>query len=64
MIVCSCNVITDHEVRGAVSAPDASGNMSQIYRELGRTPQCGHCKRTIKDIVRNACAESDGRCTL
>jgi bacterioferritin-associated ferredoxin len=51
MIICSCNVISDHEVRDAASVSEAPERMSDVYRRLGRTPQCGRCKRTIKDIV-------------
>jgi len=50
MIVCSCNVISDHEVRTA-AASNPSGGMSHVYRTLGRKPDCGRCKRTIKEIA-------------
>jgi bacterioferritin-associated ferredoxin len=55
MIVCSCNVISDHEVRDAASNPTTSGSMSRIYRTLGRKPHCGSCKRAIKKIVIGTC---------
>jgi bacterioferritin-associated ferredoxin len=51
MIICSCNVISDHEVRDAASVSEASEPMSEVYMRLGRTPQCGRCKRTIKEIA-------------
>jgi bacterioferritin-associated ferredoxin len=52
MIICSCNVISDHEVRdAAASGSDTAEHMSEVYRRLGRIPQCGRCKTTIKDIV-------------
>ena len=54
MIICSCNVISDHEVRDAAGAPEAAEHMSEVYRRLGRVPQCGRCKTTIKDIVGTA----------
>ena len=57
MIVCSCNVISDDEVRNATSASEASGRMAQVYRRLGRAPECGRCKRTIKDIVLKTCQQ-------
>jgi bacterioferritin-associated ferredoxin len=59
MIICSCNVISDHEVRDAASSPEATGSISQVYRDLGRKPRCGHCKRTIKAIVREVCADAE-----
>ena len=55
MIVCSCNVISDHEVRDAAWNPTTSSSMARIYQTLGRKPQCGRCKRAIKDIVSKTC---------
>jgi bacterioferritin-associated ferredoxin len=59
MIVCSCNVISDHEVRGVALDPTTSGSMSRIYRKLGRKPDCGRCQRAIKDIVSNAISDNN-----
>jgi bacterioferritin-associated ferredoxin len=55
MIVCSCNVITDHDVRSAVSAAeDLPRNAKQIYGCLGCSAECGRCARTIKTIIDEA----------
>ncbi len=53
MIVCSCNVLTDHEVRTAVTtaAPRSAG---QVYGCLGCSAQCGRCARTIRKIMDEA----------
>jgi bacterioferritin-associated ferredoxin len=53
MIVCSCNVLTDHEVRTAVNtaAPRTTG---QVYGCLGCSAQCGRCARTIRKIMDEA----------
>jgi bacterioferritin-associated ferredoxin len=51
MIICSCNVITDHAVRDATSATDDSSGMSHVYRQIGCKPQCGRCRQTIKELV-------------
>jgi bacterioferritin-associated ferredoxin len=55
MIVCSCNVFTDHDVRNAVSVahmpPRTPG---QVYGCLGCSVQCGRCARTIKKIMDEA----------
>ena len=62
MIVCSCNVLSDHDVRNAVSA--ASGvarSAKQVYGCLGCSAECGRCARTIKAIIDEAlgpCAKS------
>jgi bacterioferritin-associated ferredoxin len=55
MIVCSCNVLTDHDVRSAVSsAEDLPRNAKQIYGCLGCSAECGRCARTIKTIIDEA----------
>jgi bacterioferritin-associated ferredoxin len=53
MIVCSCNVISDHEVRNTVSA-SAVRATSQVYECLGCSAQCGRCVRTIRKILDEA----------
>lgn len=53
MIVCSCNVLSDQEVRTACanSAPRTTG---QVYGCLGCSAQCGRCARTIRKIMNEA----------
>jgi bacterioferritin-associated ferredoxin len=62
MIVCSCNVISDDDVRNAVSTADQlPRNAKQIYSCLGCSVECGRCARTIKSIIDEAlgaCAEA------
>ena len=53
MIVCSCNVLSDHEVRHAVHR-DAPRTTSQVYGCLGCSAQCGRCARTICKIMNEA----------
>ena len=55
MIVCSCNVLSDHDVRNAVSAAgDLPRHPKQIYGCLGCSAECGRCARTIKTIIDEA----------
>ena len=55
MIVCSCNVLSDHDVRSAVSAAsDLPRNPKQIYGCLGCSAECGRCARTITTIIEQA----------
>lgn len=62
MIVCSCNVISDHDVRNAVSAADdVLRHAKQVYGCLGCSMECGRCARTIKGLIDEAlgaCARS------
>ena len=58
MIVCSCNVLSDHDVRSAVrAASDLPRNPKQIYGCLGCSAECGRCARTIKTIIDEAYRE-------
>jgi bacterioferritin-associated ferredoxin len=55
MIVCSCNVLSDRDVRSAVeSSQDLPRNAKQIYGCLGCSAECGRCARTIKTIIDEA----------
>jgi bacterioferritin-associated ferredoxin len=56
MIVCSCNVLTDKDVRSALSAADTPRTTGQVYGCLGCSAQCGRCARTIKRIMTEALA--------
>ena len=61
MIVCSCNVLSDHDVRTALSeaAPRSTG---QVYGCLGCSPQCGRCARTIRKIMDDALGACPSGC--
>jgi bacterioferritin-associated ferredoxin len=52
MIICSCNVLSDHQVRstltGTAAPPRSPG---QVYGCLGCSPQCGRCASSIKQIM-------------
>jgi bacterioferritin-associated ferredoxin len=57
MIVCSCNVLSDTEVRAAVT-DSTPRSAAQVYGCLGCSPQCGRCATTIRRIM----AEALGGC--
>jgi bacterioferritin-associated ferredoxin len=55
MIVCSCNFLSDHDVRSALAATDALPRTArQVYGCLGCSAECGRCARTIKKIIDEA----------
>ena len=62
MIVCSCNVLSDHQVRDLVAAFGAQSLSAQeVYGCLGCSMQCGRCVRAIKRIMNEALADcTDG----
>lgn len=66
MIVCSCNVLSCHQVRSTI-APDGSGprTAGECYDCLGCSPDCGRCARQIRALLaeaRAACATQCGPC--
>jgi bacterioferritin-associated ferredoxin len=59
MIVCSCHVFSDHDVRNAVSsAEQLPRNAKQLYGCLGCSAECGRCARTIQSIIDEGCTEN------
>jgi bacterioferritin-associated ferredoxin len=50
MIVCSCNVLSDRDVRSAVAAA-APRSTGQVYGCLGCSAKCGRCSRTIRRLM-------------
>ncbi|WP_426418962.1 (2Fe-2S)-binding protein [Bradyrhizobium genosp. A] len=52
MIVCSCNFLSDHDVRRVINAADQHPcSAKQIYDCLGCRAECGRCARTINSII-------------
>jgi bacterioferritin-associated ferredoxin len=63
MIVCSCNVFSDQQLRYTLAKATQRLRVSQIYDRLGSSVQCGRCAYTIKRIMEQitGCAESASR---
>jgi bacterioferritin-associated ferredoxin len=61
MIVCSCNVLSDHQIRALVGA-SAPRMTSEIYGCLDCRVQCGRCARTIRRIMDQAQAKCSNDC--
>ncbi|TCK31188.1 bacterioferritin-associated ferredoxin [Ancylobacter aquaticus] len=65
MIVCSCNVLSDRQIRSAVTETPASvRTVGQVYRCLGCSAQCGRCARTIRKLLDDVNASACGSCPL
>jgi bacterioferritin-associated ferredoxin len=63
MIICSCNVLTDHDVRSAVMDAGAPVRTpGEVYSCLDCSAQCGRCARTIKRIMTDALACCSAEC--
>jgi bacterioferritin-associated ferredoxin len=58
MIVCSCNVISDHAIRAVVDRTLGNPQPAhEIYRSLGYVPDCGRCARSVKQVIKAAMGE-------
>jgi len=62
MIICSCNVLSDHEVRTAMVAELPPRTAGELYRCLGRDAQCGRCARSIRRIMKEGPVTAGGAC--
>ena len=63
MIVCSCNLLTDHDVRAALSGDEAAPRTAgEVYGCLGCSAQCGRCARTIRRIMDEALGTTSAAC--
>jgi bacterioferritin-associated ferredoxin len=63
MIVCSCNVLSDHDVRTAVTgAGDALRHAKHVYGCLGRNVECGRCVRNVKAIIDETLGDCANAC--
>jgi bacterioferritin-associated ferredoxin len=64
MIVCSCNIFSDADVRMAIASTLERPRMSQIYASLGCAAKCGRCAQTIKSLIDDAagCSACSERC--
>jgi bacterioferritin-associated ferredoxin len=61
MIVCSCQKISDHDIRSAVEWMRAADpyvliTPGKVYRALGKSPDCGGCVPLFVNAMR-ACPE-------
>jgi bacterioferritin-associated ferredoxin len=51
MILCSCNLISDRDVRTCVKPCGASADRARdVFRHLGCIPKCGRCVRNIQSL--------------
>ncbi len=60
MYVCLCHGLNDRQVRSAINEGGA-GSPAQVYRHLECSPRCGKCVSTVRDMVRSAKADADGK---
>ncbi|MGA7384126.1 MAG: (2Fe-2S)-binding protein [Methylocella sp.] len=54
MIVCSCNVVTDSEIRAALARGACERTPFAVYECLGCRLNCGRCIATVRTIINEA----------
>ncbi len=54
MIVCSCNVVTDSEIRATLACVACSRTPFAVYETPGCRLNCGRCIATVRTIINEA----------
>ena len=55
MIICSCNVLTDHDVRSTLSGAEGARTAGEVHDRLGCSVQCGTlCPHNPPNLERGA----------
>jgi bacterioferritin-associated ferredoxin len=57
MIVCSCNLLTDADIRASIATLNGARRVCEVYASLGCTAKCGGCAGTICALI----SEAEGR---
>ncbi|MGP8262483.1 MAG: bacterioferritin-associated ferredoxin [Rhodoblastus sp.] len=59
MILCSCNLITDRDVRASVKPCGAAADRARdVFKHKGCLPNCGRCVRNIQGLCDREAAAS------
>ncbi len=51
MILCSCNVLSDRDIRERLGDIPNRRSVGALFRQLGCEPKCGRCMRNIVAII-------------
>src|ERR1700677_2015177 len=54
MIVCSCNVLTEVDIRPSIATLDGARRVCDVYASLGCAAKCGGCAITISAFIDEA----------
>jgi bacterioferritin-associated ferredoxin len=65
MIICSCNVLSDKQLRKAAEEMRADPNAKvltpgAVFRHLGCRPRCGSCFPSVIDLIHEKASEEQG----
>jgi bacterioferritin-associated ferredoxin len=51
MIICSCNVLSDQDVRNAMTTGVPPRTIGEFFRYFGCRARCGCCARSVKRVM-------------
>src|SRR5271156_1785826 len=54
MIVCSCNVLTEVDIRASIATLNGPRRVCDVYASLGCAAKCGGCAGTISALISQA----------
>jgi bacterioferritin-associated ferredoxin len=54
MIVCSCNVLTEVDIRASIATLNGPRRVCDVYASLGCAAKCGGCAGTICALISEA----------
>ena len=60
VIVCSCNVLSDSQIRTAIASATPRARIRHVYASLCCAAKCGRCARTIKAILDDHIVATEG----
>ncbi len=58
MIICSCNVLSDHDVKRYIEECRERCTVADIYRALARRQCCGRCVDNLRAIIDESAAKA------
>ena len=59
MIVCSCNRLTDADIRAALERSNPPERVRDVYGACGCAARCGGCAGTINRLINESKAEKE-----
>jgi len=63
VIVCSCNCLTEAQVRESCTRTEGAARSTfEVYKCLGCSPKCGTCARTIRNIMNETLGRGAAAC--
>jgi bacterioferritin-associated ferredoxin len=62
MILCSCNVLSDRDIRERLGDNPSRRSVGALFRQLGCEPKCGRCIRNILATMDQHRAAMAGQC--